>query len=173
VKRRVLVLDASTAILLAKVDLSRMVSERASTWIALEALREATSKGTPDARSIRHLVDDGLIHAADVEEGVDDLRRDFRLHEGEAKSIVLAGRRKAVCGTDDGPAIRCCKVLGIPFITAIGILIALREADEIEESISMEILAKLERFGRYRARIIEDAGRRIRSHRRSETGGEP
>ena len=101
-----------------------------------------------------------------IEEGLDSLERltrDFNLHAGEAEAVLLAQNRSAVCGTDDGRAIRCCKVLGIRFTTAIGLLVALTEARELDRKLASERLGKLERFGRYHSRILEDAALRIRA----------
>jgi predicted nucleic acid-binding protein len=161
-KKRRMVLDASTAILLAKVDLLRTVAGSAELWMATQAYQEATLKASADAQLIRRLAEEGPIREAKSREPTERFQSDFRLHEGETRSILLAQEKDAVCGTDDGPAICCCKVLGLPFVTAIGILIALREAGAVEEAVALELLVKLERFGRYQARIIEDAGDRIR-----------
>ncbi len=54
-------------------------------------------------------------------------------------------------------------MLGIPFTSAIGLLIAMAEARIVEPALALELLAKLERFGRYDARILEDVARRIRT----------
>jgi predicted nucleic acid-binding protein len=87
--------------------------------------------------------------------------REFRLDVGEAESILMAKGLDAVCATDDGPAIRCCKVLGVPFVTAIGFLVALAEAGELGDGLASELPAELERHGRYHPRILEDAALRI------------
>ena len=158
-----LVLDASTAILLAKVDLLRSIASRTDCWIGEVAAAEARAKQTDDAVTIATLLETGEIRQHSIEEGLDRLMRDFNLHVGEAEAILLAQSRSAVCGTDDGRAIRCCKVLGIRFTTAIGLLVALTEAGELARALALERLQKLERFGRYHARILEDAALRIQA----------
>ena len=87
--REILAIDASTAILLAKVDLLRMVCVGRDAWMPAAALKEATVKGTQDARMISQLTEEGLIQVAPGEDS-DRLRKDFRLHEGEAQTILLA-----------------------------------------------------------------------------------
>lgn len=169
--RPVLALDASTAILLAKVHLLREVAARGEVWMAETAFQEATVKETEDAHLIRLLAEDGLIHRT-VQEG--DSRRlaaEFRLHAGEADTIVLAREKGAICGTDDGPAIRCLRVLGLPFTSAIALLVALTEGGVIGGELAIELLGNLERFGRYAPRILDDASRRIRSAGRPGEGG--
>lgn len=160
-----IVLDASTAILLAKVDLLRAVVESADVWMTAEALEEATVKETSDALLIGKLVDEGRVRKAAAPVGVAALMRDFRLERGEAETILLAQGRGAVVATDDGPAIRACKVLGLPFATAIHFLVQAARAGEVGRERGLELLRKLEKFGRYDARILEDAGRRIREAR--------
>ena len=157
--KRPLVLDASTAILLAKVGLLRQVVAKGKVWIGETAAAEALAKQSDDALAIATLLEEGHIRRMALEEDARGLMREFRLASGEAEAIVLARKEEALCATDDGPAIRCCKVLGIPFTTAIGFLVALSESGEL----AMELLAKLERFGRYHSRILEDAARRIRA----------
>ena len=157
-----LVLDASTAILLAKIGMLREVAGRGEVWISRIAVREATAKDTPDAQAIRALVEEGLIRHGSARGATERIRKDFRLDEGESESIVLAQEKGGICGTDDGPAIRCCKVLGIPFTSAVALLVVMVEAETLSVDLALELLAKLERFGRYDPRILEDAARRIR-----------
>jgi predicted nucleic acid-binding protein len=162
---RTLVLDASTAILLAKVGLLRDLVAHGEALMAETAVAEALAKDTEDARAIRRLIEEGRIVSIRVECELEDLRRDFRLHAGELESIAPGRERDAICATDDGPTIRCCKVLGVEFATAIGFLLALTDAGRIDRQVALEVLSELERVGRYDARIVEDATRRIRSPR--------
>ena len=56
------------------------------------------------------------------------LQADFSLGRGEAEAIALALNEKAeVLGIDDKSGINACKLLGIAFTTAVGILIRSRE----------------------------------------------
>ena len=160
-----LVLDASTAILLAKADLFRSVVLKTDCCIGEITATEALAKQTDDAVAISTLLEAGEIGRDSIGDGiqVDKLMRDFNLHAGEAEAVVLAESRCAVCGTDDGRAIRCCKVLGVRFTTAVSLLVALAEAGEVESALASERLQMLERFGRYHPRILEDAALRIRA----------
>jgi predicted nucleic acid-binding protein len=171
--RRRLALDASTAILLAKVDLLREVTARGAVIMAGTAVEEALARDSDDARMIRSLLDDKRIGRVAAPAGADALMGDFRIDRGEAETIVVARARGATCATDDGPAIRCCRALGISFTSAIGLLAAMAEADIVEPTLALELLAKLQRFGRYDARILEDVARRIRAAASSKKGGSP
>ena len=162
-RRRQLVLDASTAILLAKIDLLREVTSRGAVVMAGTAVDEALARDSDDARMIRSLLDEVRIARVVAPAGTDALMRDFRIDRGEAETIAVARETGATCATDDGPAIRCCRALGIAFTSAIGLLAAMAEADVVEPTLALELLAKLQRFGRYDARILEDVARRIRA----------
>lgn len=157
-----LVFDASTMILLAKTGLLRRIASAATAYVGERTAAEALAKETDDARAIAALLREGLIVRQEVTVDPRGLMEDFRLDIGEAEAIVLARDTGRVCATDDGPAIRCCKVLGVPFVTAIGFLVGLVESGELDTEMALELLSRLERFGRYDSRILEDAGRRIR-----------
>lgn len=158
-----LVLDASTATLLAKAGLLRKVVERIETGIGQIAAAEAVPKRSDDAMAIATLIEEGRLERLPAAEGAESLTQDFRLHAGEAEAINLARSNHAVCGTDDGRAIRCCRVVGISFTTAVGLLVALTEGGDLDPTLASELLVKLERFGRYHSRILEDAALRMRA----------
>jgi predicted nucleic acid-binding protein len=158
-----LVLDASTAILLAKIGLLRDVAGATEVSMGDTAFREATAKDVDDARLIRKLVDEQMVRVVSGRAAEGELVRDFRLGPGEAETIALARETGAIAGTDDGPAIRCLKVLGLPFTSAPALLVALVEIGAVAPELGLESLAKLERFGRYAPRILEDAARHIRA----------
>lgn len=158
-----LILDASTAILLAKIGLLEEIVGRGSVRMTETAAAEALAKDTDDARIIRALIAERRIERVRVTADVEGLMRDFRIERGEAETIALARERGGICGTDDGPAIRCCRVQGIAFTSAIGLLVALVEARRVEPTLGLELLSKLEHFGRYGPRILDDVAARIRS----------
>jgi len=168
---RALVLDASTAILLAKIGLLREVVAEGEVWMPEAAFREATAKDLDDARLIRRLAEEGLLRRATPRARKGGIAKDFRLDSGEAETIALAREKNAIAGTDDGPAIRCLKVLGLPFTSAIALLAAMAEGGRVPPDLAFELLAKLERSGRYDRRILEDVARRIREAGAGEGGG--
>ena len=99
---RPLALDASTAILLAKIDLLRLVVSQGEVVMAEAAYRESTVKDTDDAKMIRTLVEEKSITMVKAKGNPADLRRDFRLDLGETETIMLAKELGAICGTDGG-----------------------------------------------------------------------
>lgn len=66
-------------------------------------------------------------------------------------------RRAEVLGIDDKNGINACKLLGVAFTTAVGILIRTREKRLLEEFDALEKLASLAKHRRYKDAIIEDA----------------
>ena len=90
------------------------------------------------------------------------LQTDFSLGKGEAEAAALALNEKAqLLGIDDKNGINACKLLGIPFTTAVGILIRSREKGLVQVPEALEKLALLAKYGRYKDSIIEDARRKL------------
>jgi predicted nucleic acid-binding protein len=80
------------------------------------------------------------------------------LGQGEAEAIALALKEQArIIGIDDKNGINACKLLGISFTTAVGILLRSREKGMLDRSTALAGLAALERYGRYKNSIIQDA----------------
>ena len=72
------------------------------------------------------------------------LQTDFSLGKGEAEAIALAlDENSQVVGIDDKNGIDACKVVGIAFTTAVGILIRSREKGLLEGSDAIARLALL------------------------------
>jgi len=86
------------------------------------------------------------------------LQADFSLGSGEAEAIALALNKKAqLLGIDDKNGINACKLLGIAFTTAVGILIRSREKGLLEKPEALAKLALLAKHVRYKDSIGEDA----------------
>jgi predicted nucleic acid-binding protein len=58
---------------------------------------------------------------------------------------------------DDNNGINACKVWGVAFTTAEGILVRSREKGLLEEFEALEKLSSLAKHGRYTNSIMEDA----------------
>jgi len=157
------VLDASTLILITKADLLGPFLEGVRLEVAIpgEVARECCSaKKTMDALTIQRSLDESKIKVILVRNRklVAKLQTDFSLGQGEAEAIALALRESArIIGIDDKNGINACKLLGIAFTTAIGILLRSREKGLLDGSAALAGLAALARYGRYKNSIIEDA----------------
>jgi predicted nucleic acid-binding protein len=162
-----IVLDASTLIVTAKVELLDLFLANVSIPVAIpsEAARECCgSKKALDAALIQKALDESLIKTIAVKDRrlVAKLRGDFSLGKGEAEAIVLAAEQKAqLLGIDDKNGINACKLLGLAFTTTVGILLRSRGKGLLEEAEALEKLTQLARYGRYGDSIIEDARRKL------------
>jgi predicted nucleic acid-binding protein len=99
--------------------------------IPLEVEKECCGvKKSLDALMIQKALDESRIRVIAVKDRklVQKVQGDFGLGGGEAEAIVLALAEKArVLGIDDKNGINACKLLGVVFTTAIGILVRMRE----------------------------------------------
>ena len=156
------VFDASTLILIAKAELLEPFLAGIKLRVAIpgEVEKECCGpKKTLDALMIQKAVDESKIEVVAVKNRrlVAKLRADFSLAKGEAEAIVLALKEKALLGIDDKTGINACKLLGLAFTTAVGILIRSREKGLLEGPDALAKLAILAKYGRYKDSIIEDA----------------
>lgn len=161
-----IVLDASTLILLAKAELlgAFLQAAKRKALIPREVEKECCEmKQSLDALVISRAIQEKRIKVAAVANKrlCDQLLRDFPLARGETEAIVLAASRKAVLATDDKQAINACKLLGVPFTTAIGILVRMREKGVLGKDEAIQKLETLARFGRYKVEIVKDARARL------------
>ena len=161
-----IILDASTVILLAKIDLLEtfvsnfpgkvLIPEKVEEEICTEKMEE-----TP---LVVKLIKDKKIRVLKVKNGqpVKKLMDDFNIDAGEAEAITIALQEKAsLVATDDRNAIRACKVLRIEFTTAIAILIRSFEKNLIPKDEALIKLKKLESIARYSRAIMDDARKQI------------
>ena len=157
------VFDASTLILIAKADLLDLFLTSVDAPVAIpgEVEKECCGSKKPlDAIIIQKALDESRIEVFTFRNRrlVAKLQTDFSLGRGEAEAIALALDEKAqIVGIDDKNGIDACKVLGIAFTTAVGILIRSREKGLLEKPDAIAKLALLAKYGRYKHSIIEDA----------------
>ncbi len=161
------IFDASTLILIAKTETLDpfLRGVELDVAIPLEVEKECCSvKKSLDALMIQKALDESRIRVVAVKEKklVAKVQADFGLGRGEAEAIVLALAEKAcVLGIDDKNGINACKVLGVAFTTAIGILVRMREKRLLTTNESLVKLQGLAKHGRYKRSILEDARRKL------------
>lgn len=160
------VLDSSTIILLAKIDmLDIFISSFHSKVLIPEKVRdEVLAEAREETPLLAKLIGDRKIDVLKVKNVkiVRKLMNDFYIDAGEAEVLTLALEKKAtIVATDDRNAIRACKILRKDFTTTIAILIRAFEKNLIEKDEALAKLQKLESVAKYKQIIIEDARRRI------------
>ncbi|MEW6739308.1 MAG: hypothetical protein AB1325_05305 [Nitrospirota bacterium] len=158
------VFDASTLILLAKIELLRELAGEIKIIISEKVKAECLAKEGIDAKLIATLIKEKKIEVKKTgnAEIIKKIQRDFRIDAGEAESLLLARKMECPLAVDDGPTIKACKVLGQQFITAIHFLLNLALNNKLQLPISLVKLEKLSIYGRYSKRIIEDATKRLK-----------
>ncbi len=159
-----IIFDSSTLILLAKVELLKEIVRHLEVVISREVEVESTVKDTFDAELIKKLIEDGKIRVEKVKgkRREKKLKDDFSIGEGEVSALLLAKDKGSPLATDDGPTIKACKILDVRFTTAIHFLIGTYGDGILSKDIALVKLEKLEKYGRYSSRIIDDASRRIK-----------
>ena len=154
-----IVFDASTLILLAKIDLLQLVLNQYSGVIPEIVKEEVVYKDVIDAKLIIQQIKEGklIVNKNPDKSKIKLILKDFPLGKGEAAAIIFAKEKDSVLATDDGLAIKVCKIFGIKFITAIHFLIEAK----LEKSLAIAKLNLLQKYGRYSPEIIKDASERI------------
>lgn len=162
-----IIFDASTLILLAKIDLLELfISNFQGKVLVPESVAlEVGQAGYEDSPLILKLIENKKISILKTKNKrqSDKLMLDFNIDQGEAETISLAVQENMhFIATDDRNAIRACKMLKIEFITAMAILIRAFEKQLIDKNEALLKLQKLKYIGRYSKAIIVDAEKRIK-----------
>lgn len=158
------VFDASTLILLAKIELLREITDEVKVIIPEKVKMECLLKKSVDALLISTLIKEKKIevkksgNAAEIRK----IQRDFRIEAGETEALLLARRLKYPLAVDDGPTIKACKVIGLRFTTTIHFLLNLATQKKLELPMATAKLEKLSIYGRYSTKIIENARKHLK-----------
>ena len=159
-----IIFDASTLILLAKIELLREITEEINVIIPEKVKSECLLKEGIDATLISTLIRETkiIVKKAGNAEAIKKIQHDFRIETGEAEALWLARRLDCAIAVDDGQTIKACKVIGQRFTTAIHFLLNLASQNRLEKSMALAKLEKLSVYGRYSKKIIEDATKRLK-----------
>jgi predicted nucleic acid-binding protein len=161
----VLVFDASSLILLARIEILEMFLEDSKIDAVMPGtvMKEVFEHEKEETPLIKALIKDGKIRIQHLKRTAEISRliADFSLHRGEAEAVYLAFQQGDFVITDDRNAMRLCRLLKVPFLTAIAVLVRLCEKGTLDQKISLAKLERLEKFGRYRNEIIAQARKQI------------
>lgn len=162
-----IVFDASTLILLAKAEVLEtfLAKSKMEAVVPREVAREACEvKQSLDALVIQRLIHEKKIMVEPLKERAlcERIRRELGLGAGEAEAIALAIVKNAqLVATDDRNAINACKLVKVPFTSALGILVRMYENGVLDQAGALLKLAILEREGRYRKSLISAVRSRL------------
>lgn len=160
------VFDTSTLILLARTGLLDQFLEHIGQDLLIpkEVEREACKvKKSLDALMIQKAIMEERIKVFGLKDRktCQKIGKDFSLGKGEAEAIVPALSKQGLLGIDDKKGINACKLLRIPFTTAMAILVRMREKRIITKREALASLSRLEKYGRYSTEIVGDARSRL------------
>jgi predicted nucleic acid-binding protein len=166
-----IIFDSSTLILIARIDILSPFLAGAGAEVAISTgvARECCGvKRTLDALMIQKALDESRIRVLAVKNHklIAKLQIDFNMGQGEAEALALAVKEKAqLLGIDDKNGINASKLLGIPFTTAVGILVRSCEKGLLNRRDALAKLDALAEYERYKPSIIEDARCRMEQRR--------
>lgn len=163
-----IVFDSSTLILLAKVELLDYFISEYNGKILIPREVEAEcghKKESFDAMLIHKRIGERKIDVSEVSNVAlcKKLMEDFSIDRGEAEVIALAlDKRAKLIAVDDKNAIKACRILKIPFSSAVAILVRLVEHDVIDINTARGKLELLIKYGRYSNAIIKQVKDRLK-----------
>jgi len=169
---KILVMDASSLILLGKCNLVQVLSKTFKVVIPRKVLDEVVNEEIlrqyPDANIIRELVHSKKIEVISIQKR--RAKFPITLDEGEMEAILLTQQiGNAILVTDDGKAIKACRYLKIPFIISPKVVIDLYGLGKIDMMDAKHSIDKLRIIGRYSPEIIAEALIRLKEARDVET----
>lgn len=161
-----IVFDASTLILLAKIGLLELFISTFQGRVAIpkKVKSEVCVQGEAERPLVENLIKQGKIEILTAKNPRQKrkLMADFNIDEGEAEALLISIQTGAeAIATDDRNAIRASKLLKIDFITAIGFLVRAYEKQLVDRDEALTKLQSLQAVGRYSNIILKDAKNRI------------
>ena len=156
---RVVVADASSLILLAKCTVLREYSRKIDLQVPHQVIDEVASEPLvlryADAALVARLIEEGLVRAVEV---VSRRSLPLALDGGEAAAIRLLLQADAdLLLSDDGRAIRTCRIMGLPFTTSPRVVVDLYRQGVIRLPKARTALETLSVAGRYARDVIAAA----------------
>lgn len=157
-----IVFDASTLILLARIDLLDLfISSYPGPKLIPPRVRdELLAQKREETPYLIDLIEKKVLTILKPKLPALSARlmEDFRIDAGEADALALAVQEKAsLVATDDRNAIRACKLLKLAFTTAVAILVRAAERGVMDKEQALAKLEKLASLGRYKETIIRNA----------------
>lgn len=156
---KLIVADASSLILLTRIDLMGVVLEEFQVTIPErvygECVNEETLKRFPDALAIQQWTHDKKLEIKKVDAGKHKFL--YRVNQGEKEAIALSLEYpESVLLTDDGNAVKIAKYLKKAFIISPLVVLDLYQLEKISYETARRSIEKLNIIGRYLPNLIAD-----------------
>ena len=161
---KIIISDASTLILLQKIDLLGKLTKNFEFIIPEEVYREAViigkEKKFSDSYQIENIIKQNLIKVKKIKNigSVNKIINEFGTAEGETEAIVLFLELKAdILATDDHKSINVCKAYKIPFMTALTFVLDSHIRKFVTNNGAKKMIEDLSVYGRYKDELIYQA----------------
>ena len=156
---KIIVSDTSSLILLSKSSVLEKTCSRHQINIPLSVEQEASALSLrekyADAAHIHHLIRKGMIIVRKLKSP--KKKMPIPLGPGETDAILLFHQLKAdLLLTDDGKAIKACRMLMIPFIISPKIVLDLYKNKDVSLDEALLSLERIRIAGRYSPDIIAE-----------------
>lgn len=156
---KLVVADASSLILLTRVDLTEPLLKRFQVFIPeavyQECVNHETLKKFPDALAIQQWVQDKKMEVKIVETRAIEFV--YKMNQGEKEAMALSLEYpESPLLSDDGNAIKMSKFLKKPFMISPLVALDLYKLEEISFESAKKAIEKLSIFGRYLPNLIAD-----------------
>ena len=160
----IIVSDASTLILLQKIELLGILVKNFEFMIPEEVYRETVLKGKAkkfsDSYQIENKIKNSLIKIKKIKDKnkFNEIINEFGTAEGETEAIVLFLELKAdILASDDHKSINICKLYKIPFMTALTFVVDSFNRKIISKDEGKKMIENLGVYGRYKDELIYKA----------------
>ena len=156
---QLIVADASSLILLTRVDLMAVVLEEFQVTIPErvyeECVNEETLKRFPDALAIQQWAQDKKLEVKKVD--ASKYKFLYKVSQGEKEAIALSLEyAESILLTDDGNAVKIAKYLKKAFIISPLVVLDLYQLEKISYETARRSIERLNIIGRYLPNLIAD-----------------
>ena len=150
--------NTSTLILLAKIGmLGQFIENFGKIEITAEVNKEFSAKNSFDSKIICGLIEEKKITIKHAAKGkVFGVLREFSLDEGEATAFALFDEKKhKAILTDDYELIKLCSLEQVPFLSAMAIIVRMKEKKMLSKEEALQKISELNSFGRYSKELFD------------------
>lgn len=155
-----IICDATSLILLAKVDLLEIFVKRNNVIVpklVYDEVIKGKEKGRGDSMLVQRLVIEKHLSVKYVNKSLKNkIEKLFNLRGGEQEVIALAFKKKHTILSDDKKCLNAAKALKIDFITSLDVILALYKKGAISKERALECIDTLEDYGWYAKNLIQN-----------------
>ncbi|MEK6950097.1 MAG: hypothetical protein AABX13_00030 [Nanoarchaeota archaeon] len=156
-----IIADACSVILLAKASVLEGSSSTYNICISTQVYEEVLAgkqKQFQDALLLERLAREKKIKIIEAPSASRRrIQRDFRMGEGEASTIALGIKERAIVATDNRQGRKAARIYGLPLVGSIDIVVSLTKKGIISKEKAQEALRILREEGWFSPYLIEQA----------------